>query len=75
MDKEMKSAPNILTTKDLDYLKDIFGWNHTAYKLIEDAINYATDKDICDCLNNASIMFYDNLKTVIKIVKDGSNEE
>lgn len=71
----MKSVPNILTTKDLDYLKDMFGWNHTAYKLMEDAINYASDTSVCECLNNASIMFYDNLKTIIKIVKDGQNEK
>lgn len=39
MKETRNTAFNILTGKDLDYLKDIFGWNYTIYKYSENYIN------------------------------------
>ena len=49
-----KKAPDILTGKDLDYLKDMFGWNHTAYKLMEDALEFVEDKKVKEMISNNS---------------------
>ena len=73
--EEYKKAPDILTGKDLDYLKDIFGWNHTAYKLFVNSLDYIEDKSVYDMINECTKVFDENMKTVLQIVKDGSNEE
>ncbi len=75
MNKEYKKAPDVLTTKDLDYLKDIFGWNHTAYKVSMDALEFINDKQVANMFMEASKIFYDHMKTVISILKEESNNE
>lgn len=72
---EYKKAPDILTGKDLDYLKDIFGWNHTAYKVMMDALNYIQDKEVVNMVSEYANLFYDNMNEVLMILeKDGYNE-
>lgn len=75
MDKEYKKAPEILTGKDLDYLKDIFGWNYTAYKCSQDALQFIDDKEITKLFNECSNMFYENMNTVLNILEAGDKNE
>lgn len=72
---EYKTAPEIFTGKDLDYLKDIFGWNHTAYKLMIDALEFVEDKAVNKVISDCANMFNDNMQTVLKILKEGSKNE
>ena len=68
-------APNILTSKDLDYLKDIFGWNNMLYKLGEHLIINVEDKEIVKFFKECNEYFYDNMNTIIDILaKDEQNE-
>ena len=39
-------VPNIITSKDLDYLSDIFNWNYEAIKKMNVAITQVTDEQI-----------------------------
>ncbi len=73
MNENYKKAPNILTDKDLAYLKDIFGWNHTAYKNEMEALNYIEDKSVKDMITEATKLFKENMNLVLNIVKDGEN--
>lgn len=75
MDKEYKKAPEIFTTKDLDYLKDIFGWHHTAYKMMMDALNYVEDEKVNKVISDCAELFNDNMQFVIHILKDGNQNE
>ena len=75
MDEERKKAPIILTSKDLDYLKDIFGWNHIAYKVCEDALTNVEDKKVCKVISDCSKLFYKNMTIVLDILKDGDFHE
>ena len=75
MEKEYKKAPDVLTNKDLDYLKDIFGWHHTAYKVSQDALEFIEDKQVANMFMESSQIFYDHMKTVISLLKEESNNE
>jgi len=73
--KEKKQAPDVLTGKDLDYLKDIFGWNYTLYKLGENYIDYIENNEIKKLYKECNNFFYDNMNIVIDILaKDEANE-
>lgn len=74
--KETKNtAPNILTGKDLDYLKDIFGWNYTIYKYGENSINNIENKEITKIFKECNNFVYDNLNLIVDILaKDDTNE-
>ncbi len=73
MKENYKKAPDILTNKDLDYLKDIFGWNHTAYKNEIEALNNIEDKSVQDMIKEAAMVFEENMHSVLQLVKDEHN--
>jgi len=75
MSKEYKKAPNILTGKDLDYLKDIFGWNYNSYKVLEDSLQFIENKQVSNLVTNCSNFFYENMNTVLNILENGDNNE
>jgi len=75
MKKEKTNAPKILTNKDLDYLKDIFGWNYTLYKLGENSIDSIEDTEIVKLYKECNNFFYDNMNIILDILaKDEENE-
>lgn len=75
MSKEYKQVPNILTGKDLDYLKDIFGWNYNLYKIEEDALQFVEDKEISKLISKCNELFYKNMNTILNILENGDNFE
>jgi len=75
MDKEYKKAPSILTGKDLDYLKDIFGWNYNSYKILEDSLQFIENKEISKLVTECSNFFYENMNTVLSILENGDYNE
>lgn len=73
--KEKSKAPDILTGKDLEYLKDIFGWNYTLYKFGENAIDCIDDNEIIKLFKECNNFFYDNMNLIIDILaKENENE-
>ncbi len=75
MNESYSKAPDIFTGKDLDYLKDIFGWNYIAYKNAINTLDYIENKSVFDMYNECIKLFKENMNLILKIVKDGSNEE
>jgi len=75
MSKEYKKAPDILTGKDLDYLKDIFGWSYNVYKVEEDMLSFIEDKEICKLISKCRDYFYKNMTTVLNILEKGDSNE
>lgn len=75
MKNEKNKAPDILTGKDLDYLKDIFGWNYTLYKLGENSVNSIENNEIVKLYKECNNFFYDNMNIILDIIaKDEENE-
>ena len=63
-----------LKRKDLDYLKDIFGWNYNSYKVLEDSLQFIENKQVSNLVTNCSNFFYDNMNLVLDILEKGYDE-
>ena len=61
-------VPNIISTKDLDYLSDIFTWNYEAYKKIKNTEHQIINEKIKELLNKSSNVFYTNMTKVLNIL-------
>ena len=67
-------VPDILTGKDLDYLKDIFNWNYGAYKNTLSAIESICDEMLQKHLEKCAKEFYNQMDNVLQILEGGNNE-
>ena len=68
-------VPNIISTKDLDYLSDIFNWNYGGYKSSINSSNLVVDEEISNMLKKASNLFSINMSKVLNIINNGGNNE
>ncbi len=68
---EMMEVPiDVITSKDLDYLSDMFEWNYSAYKGVCNDVEYINDKEISDLFNNILEMFDDKLNLILTIINN-----
>ena len=74
MHQTYNEVPNIISTKDLDYLSDMFNWNYGAYKSSLNASNSVTDEELNNLLLKASNIFHSNMSKVLNIIQGGNNE-
>ncbi len=76
MELNFKKVPDILTNKDMDYLKDMFTWNRLGYLICDESINNTLVKDISDLLKEVKNNFYDNMNVILDLIKEmeGNNE-
>lgn len=68
-------VPNVLTSKDLDYLNDIFTWNYIAYKKSINNKSKVQNEEILQIINEAESTFYNNLTKTINILSEGGQNE
>ena len=74
MQETYNAVPNIISSKDLDYLSDMFNWNYGAYKSSLNASNSVTDEELNNLLLKASNIFHSNMSKVLNIIQGGNNE-
>ena len=74
MQETYNAVPNIISSKDLDYLSDMFNWNYGAYKSSLNASNSVTDEELSNLLLKASNIFHSNMSKVLNIIQGGNNE-
>lgn len=65
----MKKVPKMLSTKDSSYINDIFNWNITLYKKIENELIDCNDKDLSNILEEASEIHLSNCNILINYLK------
>lgn len=70
MEINYKKVPDIMTSKDYGYLKDMFTWNRLGYIIVENSINNTEEKSISDLLKSIRSTFYDNMNTILDLIKD-----
>ena len=75
MQQTYNEVPNIISTKDLDYLSDMFNWNYGAYKSSLNAANSVNDEELSTMLQKASNIFHSNMTKVLNIINNGGNNE
>lgn len=68
-------VPNIISSKDLDYLSDMFAWNYGAIKMANASINSVSCEEIKNILQKAYNVFQNNLNEILNILKEGGSNE
>lgn len=71
----MKKIPNMISTKDLAYVSDIFNWNNTQIKKLDHFIKICKDKDICNEFTKLKKIHMQNCKSLISILESGDQVE
>lgn len=70
----MEKVPSMISTKDLDYLTDIFNWNYGAFKSVINTESEFTDEALSKCARKVSDLFMNNMDTVLDILGGEDNE-
>ena len=68
-------VPNILTSKDLDYLSDMFNWNYEAIKKTNVAVNHVEDEQIKEIIQRGYNQFKNNLNIILSLINEGGSNE
>lgn len=71
----MNKIPNIISTKDLSYLKDMFEWNFNISKLAYHFSNQTNNPIIKDTLVKVCRMHSEHAKKIKNILTEGYNEQ
>lgn len=64
----MEKVPYIITGKDLDYLSDMFNWNYSAFKCMNDALCCVEDDNIKSMIKKSIDLFNNNMNLVLDII-------
>ncbi len=76
MQQTYEKVPNIISSKDLDYLSDMFEWNYGALKKAQNASNNVQDTELKEMLNRGVQLFQNNMNIILNILsKGGQNEQ
>ena len=70
----MQNVPNIISTKDLPYICDMFNWNLTTAKKALNYSNNVTDNEIKEELLNIFDMHKQICNSLLNILNGGENE-
>lgn len=60
----------ITSSKDLDYLTDMFNWNYMAYKNTINSINKINDNEIKNHFKKTIDKFYEVMNEIIKMMEE-----
>lgn len=71
----MDTVPQIISTKDLAYLSDMFEWNSTAFKQINHFIGEIKDEEVKETLERLLNMHEEHLQFIISILKKEEYDE
>ena len=68
-------VPDIISSKDLDYLRDMFNWHYGAYKSTFNAINSIQYQELKNTLEKALNIINTNLNKILNILSNGGENE
>ena len=71
----MKNLPEIISTKDTSYLKDMFNWNIINAQKFDHYVDFVEDKKIIKKLNDLVTMHFEFCKTIIELLESGENND
>lgn len=70
-----EQVPDIISSKDLDYLEDMFNYNYLGYKKIVNYIDMVNNLEIEEIMEKAGNTFNENMQEILGILKQGGNNE
>ena len=65
----MKEVPNIISTKDLSYIKDMLVWNLVMVKKSKEYLKLVSDRDVKDVLKRVSDVHKGHYEVLIGILE------
>lgn len=71
----MNKVPNMISTKDLAYLKDMFEWNFNASKLAYHFSNETNNPIIKDMIMKVCRMHTEHCNKIKNMLMEGYNEQ
>lgn len=73
MQENYNEVPNIISSKDLDYLSDMFNWNFMAYKNSCNSSNSVIDSELKMMLDKCSNVFQGSMNNILSILNIGGS--
>ena len=64
----MKEVPNIISTKDLSYIKDMLSWNLDMAKKSKEYLKLVGDKDVKELLKKVNEVHKSHYEMLLEII-------
>lgn len=64
----MKEVPNIISTKDLSYIKDMLSWNLVMAKKSKEYLKLVGDKDVKELLKKVNEVHKSHYEMILEII-------
>ena len=64
----MKEVPNIISTKDLSYIKDMLSWNLVMAKKSKEYLKLVGDKDVIELLKKVNEVHKSHYEMLLEII-------
>jgi len=71
----MDTVPTMISTKDLDYIKDMLNWNFIAAKKATHYLEHIEDEEVSDLVGQISEMHKQHFNTLLSILNQGGQDE
>ena len=70
----MNTVPEMISTKDLSYIKDMFSWNFLATKKLKHILTLVSDSEVKEALTKAHDLHQNACHMILSFIEGGSNE-
>lgn len=64
----MKEVPNIISTKDLSYIKDMLSWNLVMAKKSKEYLKLVSDKDVKEIIKRVNEVHKSHYEILMEII-------
>ncbi len=64
----MKEVPNIISTKDLSYIKDMLSWNLVMAKKSKEYLKLVSDKDVKEIIKRVNEVHKSHYEMLLEII-------
>lgn len=71
----MEFVPDMISTKDLDYIADMFEWNFVLAKKLHHFANEAKDPEVKELFNNFKSVHKENCEILLSILSESEGDD
>lgn len=71
----MAEPPNVITTKDLSYIKDAMSWELLAMKKCRQSASFATDPEIKQAIDKAGQLHQKHYNDMLQYLQSNPNQQ
>ena len=71
----MKNIPEMISTKDIAYIKDMFNWNYILFKKYDNYLENIEDEEIYKLTNDLSNLHFNKCNELLNLLEGCDNCE